>query len=223
MNFENKIELGIGCYTLSEIAHILNLPYQKVHRWLNVYWDGELGREFNERYSWNVNQSKAVSFHTLIEFYIMAELSEAGVKPKEVLTAHKLLSVKYDTAFPFAQKELLEGIQTDGKKVYLSLGEDTMTLDGTNQLNMSLIKLFFKKLDFGSDQLAMRFWPLGKKKSVVIDPKRQMGHAVLGNHNIYPETIFNLYKGGDSIDFIAYLYELDVKSVRDAIEYSKAA
>jgi uncharacterized protein (DUF433 family) len=223
MNFENKLEIGIGCYTVSEIARILQLDYSKVDRWLRVYWDGKLGDAFGEQYSWKVNESRAVSFHTLIEFYIMAELSEAGVKPKEVLNAHQILSEKYITAFPFAQKDLIEGLKTDGKKVFLTMGEDVLSLDGTNQFNLNLIKLFFKKLEFGSDNLALRFWPIGKKKSVVIDPQRQMGHPVLENNNIYPETIFNLHKGGDSVEFIAYLYELDVKSVKDAIAYSKAA
>jgi len=223
MNFENKIQIGIGCYTVSEIAHILQLPYTKVDRWLRVYWDGKLGKQFGEQYSWKTDRSRAVSFHTLIEFYIMAGLSEAGVKPKQVLNAHKLLSERYATAFPFAQKKLLEGLKTDGTKIYLTLGEDTLTLDGTDQFNLDLIRLFFKKLDFGSGNVAERFWPMGKKKSVVIDPKRQMGHPVLANQNIYPETLFNLYKGGDNVEFIAYLYELDLKSVKDAIAYSKAA
>lgn len=51
--FENKLEIGLGLYTTSEVAQILQLPYYKVHKWINDYWDGELGREFERKYSWN--------------------------------------------------------------------------------------------------------------------------------------------------------------------------
>lgn len=80
VNFENKLSLGNGIYTIREISRILRLPYGKVHRWLNKYWDGELGKAFEGNYSWRVDKSQAVGFHTLIEFYILVQLAEAGVK-----------------------------------------------------------------------------------------------------------------------------------------------
>jgi hypothetical protein len=46
MEFENQLKLGIGIYTPSEIAKILRLPYHKVLRWIDKYWDGELGKEY---------------------------------------------------------------------------------------------------------------------------------------------------------------------------------
>ena len=84
MTFTNTLDIGNGIYTLSEIGQILRLDYQKVHRWLNKYWDGELGAKFQRSYSWSVDTSKAVAFHTLIEFYVMMQLAEAGVKTRQV-------------------------------------------------------------------------------------------------------------------------------------------
>ena len=223
MEFENKLNLGIGIYTPSEISKILQIPNYKVSRWIDKYWDGELGKEFDKQYSWKTNNSKAVSFHTLVEFYIMIQFSEHGVKTRQVLEAHKELTKRYNTAFPFALKDVLDGINTDGKKIYLTINGDTITLDGTKQLNLDFIKIFFKKLEFDSDNLASRYWPLGKNNTILIDPKRKFGSPVLNNKNIYPETIYHQYKAGDSKEYIAYLFELELKQIDDAIKYCTAA
>lgn len=221
MNFENKLAIGKGCYTASEIAHILQLPYYKVHMWMVKYWDGKLGKEFETKYSWKVDNSRAVSFHTLVEFYVMMQLSEAGVKPKEVLKAHTKLANDYNTAFPFAQKALLEGIQTDGSTIYLKMGDNILSLDGSNQLNLDIIKDFFKKLDFDDEDVASRFWPMGKDHSIVVDPERKFGHAILNGHNIYPEVLCRHIDAGDPEDYVALIYELTAKEVKDAVEYCR--
>jgi uncharacterized protein (DUF433 family) len=223
MIFENKPQLGLGIYTPAEIAQILRLPYYKVNRWIDKYWDGELGQEFEKRYSWKTDKSKAVSFHTLVEFYVMMQLADAGVKTRKVLEAHKELSQFYNTSFPFALREVLDGVNTDGKRIFLSVDDYTITLDGTKQFNLGFIKVFFKKLEFDSNNLASRLWPLGKEKSVLIDPERKFGHPVLEMKNIFPETIYGHYKAGDPIEYISYVYKVTEKEVRDAIEFIDAA
>lgn len=223
MKFENQIDIGSGFYTVSDLSQILRIPYQKIHRWVNVYWDGKLGKEFGQNYSWTVDNSKAVSFHTLVEFYVMVLFSEAGVKPKEVLKAHLVLSQQYKTAFPFAQRSVLNGIHTDGKRIFLSNGEDTISLDGTNQFNLSIIRTFFKNLDFDGNELAKKFWPMGKSSSIVIDPERKFGHPILNGFNIYPEVIYGMYKAGDSKQLISAIYHIPLQMVDDAIDFCSAA
>jgi uncharacterized protein (DUF433 family) len=223
VDFENKLSLGNGIYTIREIARILRLPYAKVHRWLNTYWEGELGKFFEGNYSWKVENSQAVGFHTLIEFYILVQFAEAGVKTREVLKAHVELSKELQTPFPFAQRNVLEKIRTDGKKIFLTSNGITCTLDGTKQLNLSFIRLFLKNLEFDSDLVASRFWPLGKDKGILVDPRRKFGHPVVNKSNIYPETIYNLYKAGEPEKFIAFTYEISEEDVRHAIEYCEAA
>lgn len=223
MNFENRVDIGIGIYTISELSKILRVPYYKINRWVNKYWDGELGEEFEQKYSWKTDNSKAVGFHTLIEFYVFINLSEAGVKTREVLNAHKELSRIYRTPFPFAHKEVTSNIRTDGKKIFLKAKTTVITLDGTKQLNLNFLDLFFRNLEFDVQNLASRFWPLGKNRNIVVDPKRKFGHPILNKTNVYPETIYNLYKGNESKEYIAYLYDLDLEQVNDAIEFCKAA
>lgn len=223
MNFENKPKLGLGIYTAAEIAQILRIPYRKVYTWMNKYWDGKLGKGYDIKYSWQMEGTRAVSFHTFIEFYIMMRFSEAGVPPKNVLKAHSELSLMYDTAFPFALKEVLEGIHSDGKQVFLKTKEGIIELNGTKQFNLEIIQLFFVNLDFDKDNIAARFWPMGKSKSILIDPNRRFGHPVIDGKNIEPEIIQNHYSAGDPIKYIAYVYQLSEEQVHNALEYCKAA
>jgi uncharacterized protein (DUF433 family) len=224
VSFENEARLGLGIYTIPDIAQILRMRINKVSRWIKDYWDEKLGKEFDNQYSWYVGQSKAVNFHTLIELYIFHQLNVAGLKPQEVLKAHKVLSERFDTRFPFANERVLNSLSTDGKKIYLEQNDQTIiTLDKSNQLNLDFIKLFLKLVDFDDDVLASRFWPIGKDKSVVCDPERQFGHAVIENTNIYPDTIYSLHKAGEPNAFIASLYDISEKQVENAIEYCMAA
>lgn len=224
MEFENKAELGIGVYTLPDLASILNLKYFKVQRLLNEYWDKRLTNSLNSNYSWTVENNKAVSFHTLVEFYIYFQLKESGVSTQRILKAHKELSKTYNTPFPFAKSEILNAINCFGKKIVFELNqEDIIDLDSTKQLNLRFIKNFMKKLDFDNNNLAERLYPLGKRNAVIVDPKHQFGQPTIKGTNIFPDTIYNLYKSKESKKFIAASYDLSLKQVNDAIEYCKNA
>lgn len=224
MKFENKAEIGTGIYTLPDLARILNLDYHKVQRLLNEYWDKRLAEEFSEKYSWTVGNSKAVSFHTLIEFYVFYQLKESGVSTQGILKAHKELSQIFNTPFPFAKSEILDGINCFGKKIVFEINKDEIiNLDSTKQLNLKFIKNFMHKLEFDSNSLAMRLYPLGKKNSVIVDPKHQFGQPTIQGTNLFPETIYNLYKKKETKKFIASSYDISVKQVNDAIDYCKTA
>lgn len=224
MDFENQLALNNGIYTMPDIAQILRIPNYKVNRWVKKYWDGRFGKHYEQNYSWTIDLTKAVSFHSLVELYTFYHLSEAGVKTKKILAAHKELSGEFNTPFPFATSDILDGLSTDGLDIYIRTSDYIYTVDGTKQLNLEFIKLFFKKLDFDDDSLASRLWVLGKDKSIVCDPKKQFGQPIINGTNIFPETLAGLFAAGDSIDCIASLYEIEKNKVNDAIEYiTKAA
>ena len=141
---ENKPQLGYGIYTIPDIALILQIPNYKVSRWVTDYWDSRFGLDFNKKYSWSDGKSKAISFHTLIELYTFYQLSKAGVHSSKIIEAHKILTVKFDTPFPFATSQILENISTDGKRIYFEEGDEIIfNIDKTFQLNLRFISDFF--------------------------------------------------------------------------------
>lgn len=219
-----KPELGTGIYTLPDIALILGIPYYKVSRWVNKFWNDRLGSRYGYEYTWSIDLTKAVNFPTLIELFTFYQLSTAGVSTRELLKAHEILSDQFNTRFPFATKKVLAGLNTDGKKVLFEQKDGSIfSVDVAKQFKLEFVRDFYKNLDFGTEHMAVRFWPIGKDKSVVCDPHHQFGQPTIKGTNIQSETLYKMYMADEPIEFIAELYEIPVKKVKDAIEFHKTA
>src|SRR5690606_20694586 len=96
----------------------------KVHKLLNEYWDNRFASQLGEKYSWSVHNTKAVSFHTLVEFYIFFQLKEVGVSTRQILNAHTELSNRFNTAFPFANSKIINRINCFGKRIVFELNDE---------------------------------------------------------------------------------------------------
>lgn len=219
---ESKIyDLGTGIYTIPEVATILNLPQSKVRRWMSEYWNESFIREDNFKFSDGTGRELVTNFHTLIEFFTFYQLRLNGVSAQKIVTAHEVLANFLKTNYPFATSNIL----TDGKNVLFNgeIGE-IIKADKTLQIVIKeVFEPFCRKIDFDKNQLAERFFPLGKKHEVIIDPHRQFGQPVIGTTNILTETVFHLYKGGESTNVIANIYDLTLEQVKDAIYYHRNA
>lgn len=217
---QTKPILGTGIYTIPDIALILGIPYPKALRWINSFWNDRLGQKYGYSYSWNVDLTKAVNFHTLIELFTFYQLSQAGVNTREILKAHEILSEQYNTYYPFATKIILDCLRSDGKKVLFEQKDGSIySVDATKQFKLAFIRDFFINLDFDSDSLAVRFWPIGKGKAIVCDPHHQFGQPVIDGTNIQSEAIYRMYLAKEPINFIADIYEIPIKKVKYAIEF----
>jgi len=218
--FDNKLEIGNGIFSVRDVAQILRVPYNKVSRWISYYWNEKLAEHYKRNY-W-IENTKAVNFYTFIEIYVMMQLTEAGLKPSKILQAHKELTEFYKINVPFATKKILDNIKTDKHKIYLQLDNDNIiSLDQTKQLNLKIIQNFYTNIDFDSDTLASRFFPLGKKCHVVCDPHHKFGQPTIYGTNIQTEVIFNLYQAKEPIPFIADIYQISEQKIKNAIHFHR--
>jgi len=221
---QTKPMLGTGIYTILDIALILGFPYTKVLRWINSFWNDRFAVNYGEAYTWKVDLTKAVNFQTLVELNTFYQLNLAGVSSREILRVHDLLSNQFQTPYPFARKDIINHLRSDGKKILFEQKDGSIyALDITKQFNLGIIKDFFKNLDFGANSLATKLWPLGKDKSIVCDPHHQFGQPVISGTNIIAEAIFELYNAGEPTWFIGELYSLDETKIIDAIAFCKKA
>jgi uncharacterized protein (DUF433 family) len=216
----NHPQLGGGIYTIPDVSRILGLPQQRARTWLIEYWNSRFSS--GRGYSWGQGKDKAINFLALIEFYVFYQLRFHGVSAQRAVKAHDLISKTLKNPYPFATSKIL----TDGKSVLFSPDVNTIiNADPTLQYNLKeIIERFCTKIEFGDDFLANRFFPQGTQSVIVVDPEHQFGQPVISGTNIPAETIYNYIRGGDKINFIARLYELTEKQVKDAVDfYSKAA
>lgn len=209
----NIPQVGEGVFLIRDVAEILLLPQSKVRFWLIEFWEGRFSKDY--RYSLGTKENRSVNFYTLIEFYTFYHLRSNGLSSQKIQKYHNQLSKELKTQYPFART-----IHTDGKYLwYEALGE-LVKLDGKLQLDFKLLLLpFLRKIEFNSEGLAKKYYPLDNSKNVVVDPKHQFGQPTINGTNIKVSTIFNFYKGGESVKNICNLYDLTLKQVEDAIQY----
>jgi uncharacterized protein (DUF433 family) len=202
---KKKPSLGIGLYTIPDVANILNLDRTFVRRWLREYWGNQ----------------KAIHFFTLIEFYVFYQLRKQGVSAENIAKSHEIIGQELNTSFPFANSVIL----TDGKKIFYSRdGDLIINADKSKQINFkSIIEEFCHKIDFDKDLNALRYWPLGKEKNIVVDPHHQLGQPTVKNTNILAETLYSMYTAGEKIGFISSLYDVTENDVKASIEFFKKA
>jgi len=202
-----QANIGEGIYSIRDIANILSLPYHKVIRVMNGFW---------REYSFGEKRDRAVNFWTLIEFYTYYKLRELGVRPYTIKKAHTAIAKHLHTPYPFAQNI----IHTDGKSVWYDLLEVLINADGTNQINIApIIKPFLDRVEFNSNNVAERYYPLKGSTNIVVDPKYQFGQPVIAGTRLKAELINDYVKAGENISFICKIYNLNDQQVKDAVTY----
>jgi uncharacterized protein (DUF433 family) len=218
---KTKPSLGIGLYSIPDVARILNLDPSFVRRWLREYWGNRFKARKKISSAWGGGRDKTVHFYTLIEFYVFYQLRKQGLSAQSIAKSHEIIAEEINNQFPFATSTIL----TDDKKIFYEINEETVVnADKSKQLNFSaIIKEFCHQVDFGRDQLALRYWPLGKEKNIVVDPRHQLGQPTIKNTNILAETLYRMYTAGEKVNFIASLYNVSRSDVDASIEFFKKA
>lgn len=213
-------QLGKGIYSIPEAAAILNMPVSKVRRWVKKYWELEFLQGADASYTWGERREKAFHFLTLIEIIAVDSFREIGVSFSKIKLAHSKLSNILETNYPFAHAELM----TDGKRIFHQyLEESLLEVDEKQQFSFTqLVAPYCQKIDFqDKTQLAERFWPLGKDHEIVVDPHHSFGQPVIKGTNTTVETIYSMLNAGESPDFVASIYDLNLNAVEDVMSFMK--
>jgi len=212
--------VGQGIYTAADAARILKVPYPKANYWFKYYAKQKFASSTHFKYHFQIRDIIAVNFLTLIEMYVFYTLKEKGIKTNSIMEAHSTMADFLKTPYPFAK----EDIYVNNKALLFSHNDLLISADKNLQtVIVQVLKPFLNKIQFNDDRMANRFYPMGKKKAIVVNPENQFGQPVIEGTNILAQTVYLLSKAGESSRSIAKLYDLDIKQVRDAIEFANAA
>ncbi len=220
-DLNNTINLGTGIYTVTDISFLLNIPNEKIRRWLKDYWELSFNTlNKKHKYSKGTGRDKVVNFYSLIEFYTFAQLRDMGISVKRIIEAHNVLSQNFETPYPFAFNTIL----SDGNTIFIEAFENFLEAKPTLQYSFKeILSDFVSKIEFNHDNLASKFYPAGKESNIVINPNNQFGQPIIDGTNILAETLYDMYKCGDSVEMLGSLYELSLKQVKDAINFFQPA
>lgn len=227
--------VGLGLYSASEAARIasyatnVKLASDTVRRWVNGY---SFRRGDKQKFSDRIisslislDDTYVLSFAEVVELLYIAAFKREGLSMKVIRRIHEIAKRELKSEHPFATRRFY----TDGKNILWELGRfDADIPDGRDHIIEDIcsrhivieevVRPFFRKLDYIND-IASAFWPLGRDRSVLIDPRISFGRSVEKSSGVPTETLYSAHKAGDSLETIADWFEAPFAGVQDAIEY----
>jgi uncharacterized protein (DUF433 family) len=217
---EEIAKIGEGIYTAPDVSRIFKIPYSKAKYWFKYYVRNRLFDTIGYRYFFPIKDTVAINFLSLIEMYVFYKFKEKKIKTSSIIKAHTKMAKYLHTPYPFASEEFY----IYGEKIFFGQFDSLKeALDIEQSLISEYIAPFVEKIKFDDKRLATKFYPLGRNRSVVINPENQFGQPTIDGTNILTATLYEYYLGKDSIETIAKLFDLSLENVKDAIEFHKAA
>jgi uncharacterized protein (DUF433 family) len=215
--------IGVGLYSPAEAAALTSIPSRKIHRWLRGHAiDGKeyppLWTSYLEKFD---AASLYLSFLDLVQLRVADAFIREGLSPQKVRRAVQYGAEIVSSVYPFASARF----RTDGKTVILHVLDadqgDERLIDlfkHGQYLMQRVIEPSLKGLEFEGDTAA-RWWPLGRAKGIVIDPKRQFGQPIDDATGVPTSILAQAAKAEGSAGQAAKLFKVPTSSVNRAVAF----
>lgn len=212
-------------YSIPAAARLLGAPPEQLRRWAFGYERGD--RRYDPAIRADLGDlagEKVLTFLDLVELMFIRGLRASGRSFPRIREAHQVLSRMLQVEHPFALKHVF----SDPAGIYALLdrenqGDLLIELKGAGQIVMwPTLRQYLHQLAFDVDELASRWYPAGRASPVVVDPRISLGAPVVEGTRIETAAIAELYQGEESIDDLAWLYELEPAQIKAAVEYERS-
>jgi len=230
-----RVPLGVGIYSLQDVARLLRLHPGRASRWLRGY-----------RYSWETKQRErrrggkpaviktdlpviedtiAVSFLELMELLTVRRfVEEESIPLQTVRVAWVHASKAFKTPHPFANRRVF----TDRGQIFMALEDGPVAPDvleiSSRQRPFQVIagpifEQSLKEIDFDEEtELARRWWPRGKQTPIVLDPRVVFGAPAIQGTRIPTDVVAGIALASSPAE-AASAYGLEVKIVQAAVDF----
>lgn len=212
-------ELDEGIYTIRDVAEIIGRSKDTVRRWFLKLAEANY-EGLSDPIQRDIDQRR-ISFHGLVELVVIGTLLENKMSIRKIFEARNDLGQKTSKTYPFATNNVTDKLHKAGNVLVYDFLVGHVTLDGSSQLNLTLITDFFEEIEFNSSGIALRLFPKKGQRKIVIDPAIAGGKPSFTNHRgIRIETIKRFYNGPDSVDELIENYNISREEIDLAIAYS---
>jgi hypothetical protein len=185
-------------YTIAEAARLCMLPRREVRRWVQGEKFNRIEINRSPRSVGNISPAAnghgtvVLDFHDLIELRYVKAFVEMGV-------SWHLLCATYDRAAemlrvdnPFATKRFFASGHVILKRI---ADPHFLNIVGTQLIFARIVDRYFggrDGVDFDNGA-AVRWWPMGKKRLVVIDPERSFGQPIVSTEGVPTAVLYKAY------------------------------
>jgi uncharacterized protein (DUF433 family) len=205
-------------YGVGQAAALLGLRTDRVRGWLNGY------ERQHVTYPPVIRESPTdrdvVTWGEFVELGYLREYRRARVSLQHIRPVMDRLRDEFGVRYPLAHarpfvydKQLVLQIQDEADldpslAIVIRSGQEIMLAPG--------VEAYLQKVEFVDDVVA-RLRPAGKTSPVVIDPNFTFGLPCI--RGVATESIAELYRAGDTLDFLADSFDLPAEDIRAAIAY----
>lgn len=220
--------VGVGLYTFAEAAKLVGVQSRDLRRWLDGYSYRDRNKEsVRSEPLWKTEltdeEVEGISFHDLLEVRFVAAFRKHGVSLQTIRCASQHARELFDRPYPFTCKRF----QTDGRTIFAQAIHDT----GETEL-LDLVKKqyafsqiiepsLYRGIEFGNNELARRWFPLSRSRSVVLDPMIAFGKPIVTDVGIRTSTLYDAFLAEGTKRAVSRLYEVPLASVEAAISFEK--
>lgn len=213
--------LGTGIYTPGEAAMLLRERPRTVRRWAFGHLPlikTELPR---------IEGEVALTFVELVELLYIRAFERAGLTWPAIRVAARAASRLFGTDHPFALRQFY----VDPRSVYAGIeeqdgSESLVRLVGHGQHELAaLVKPYLEQLDFDGNDIASRWWPMGKMGGIVIAPNHAFGAPVVDGAGIRAKVLSDACRaeravhGDRALERVAWIYEVAPEHVQAALNF----
>ncbi len=223
----NSTYFTTGIYTVRDAARLTDVSTGRIRRWLRGYRYRSRKKAYSSPPLWQgqwqpIDHNLALGFLDLIEVRFVDAFLKAGISWRTLRQARKRAQETFKVSHPFCTN----GFVTDGREIFVELHRETgepslLDIVRRQQVFAQIIKPFLKELEFAADSGLVRWWPLGEKRFVVLDPARNFGRPIVDRHGVPTEVLANAVKAAGSVAEVAHWYEVPEPEIQDAVEFEQ--
>lgn len=216
---------GLGVYDVSEASRLTGVTVRRIRRWFRGYhYRGNEGTRHLPPVIRGcgvvVDGQLQLSFLDLIEVRVINKFLEFGVGWKELRRAALVGAELLQSSHPFATFRF----RTDGRSIFASVNEESgdhglIELSSHQNVFRQIIEPALHGVDF-EGQFAVRWWLLGERRRIVIDPSRAFGRPIASKSGV-PAQVLASYAERFGTPAARDWFEVDTSDVKDSIIFAK--
>ncbi|HEY6751135.1 MAG TPA: DUF433 domain-containing protein [Rubrobacteraceae bacterium] len=209
-------------YSYAEADRLAGVPRGTSNRWVKGYkYRNDWGERVTQPPMTAGPEDKTeggVSFFDLVSIKAIDSLRELGFSTRKIREVVRYCREELRVAYPFAT----ERFKTDRRRIYMRAGDGHLweVLGGQKgaQAWDQILDPFLEDLEY-QNELARRWWPLGKEdQRVVVDPDYGFGLPVIMGSGVRTEIIAEQIEAGDTVDQVSYDFNVTPEQIDAALE-----
>ena len=222
------VPLGIGIYSFADAARFVNASAADLRRWAHGYAfkqrDGTSGRSASLLAAPQLRGSgvDGVGFRDLLELRFIKAFRDHGVSMPAVRQAAHNAKEVLGSEHPFTNRRF----KTDGRSIFISIYDDSgdeSLVDIVKKQNVfkSIITpSLYTGIDFDDDEGALRWYPVPRSRSIVLDPARVFGQPIIAESGVPTAALADMLKAEDGdAERVARIFEVPRDAVLKAQQF----